>query len=243
MSSIFNTKSPISEQTKSHLVRVYALLTAGVVVACIASLIDMNFLHCGGIWSALVGVVLFSGARLTPITKDDKLAVYLFLGAAAAEGMSLSPILHTALRYYPTALSEAALISMAVFGSFSVAAIYAKRRQFFYLSAIVGTISCVILFGSIANIILQTKILFQVQLYAGLAVFMFYVLIDTQVMIDRFESGQNRGNFVRPACDLFCDLLGIFIRLLIILMRKSDEVKRGARRVSGASYSPNRRRS
>jgi len=198
------------------------LLTAGVVVASIASLADMYFFHSGGTFTALIGAIMFAGARMTPVTKFDYTAVWLFLGAAGFEGMSISPIMHTALIYYPTALSEAALVSLAVFASFSVAAIFARRREFFYLSGVIGTVSLILFFGSILNLFLRTQMLYNMQVYMGLGVLTLYVLVDTQVMIERYETCGNE-NFVRPACDLFSDLIGVFIRILIILMRKSSE--------------------
>jgi FtsH-binding integral membrane protein len=79
----------------------------------------------------------------------------------------------------------------------------------------------------------------DIQLYAGLAMFLGYVLLDTQVMIDRFESGQNRSNFVRPACDLFADLIAVFVRILILLMKKNEK-RRNSFNPSSSS-SPERR--
>ena len=231
----FKVRAPISESTRSQLVRVYALLTMGVVVAAIGCFADINYFHSGGLFTGLAGALMFAGARAVHASKGDNTATLLFLGAAGFEGMSLSPLVHTALRYYPQALISAALVSLAVFGSFSAAAVYAKRREFLYMTGIVGSMSSFLLIMYIANIFLRLRVIFDLQIYMGLGVMLLYVLIDTQIMIDRFETNQYyAGNYVRPACDLFIDLVGVFVRILIIFMRKAEPERR-QRRSTGAS--------
>ena len=233
MSEWFKVKAPISDSTRSQLVRVYALLTIGVISAGIGCYADMTYFHSGGILTALAGAFMFAGARSTPVRKGDNTAMYLFLGAAAFEGMSLSPLVHTALRYYPQALISASVVSLAVFGSFSTAAIYAKRREFLYLTGIVASMSSFLFIAYVANVFLRLRIIMDLQIYMGLGVMLLYVLIDTQIMIDRFETNQYfAGNYVRPACDLFMDLVGVFVRILIILMRRTEPEKRQRRSTS-----------
>ena len=228
-------KAPISESTRSQLVRVYTLLTVGVISAAIGCYADINYFHSGGMLTGLAGAFMFAGARSTHVRKGDNTATYLFLGAAAFEGMSLSPLIHTALRYYPQALICACLVSLAVFGSFSVAAIYAKRREFLYLTGIVASMSSFLLIAYIANVLLRLRIILDLQIYMGLGVMLLYILIDTQLMIDRFETNQYfAGNYVRPACDLFVDLVGVFVRILIILMRKAEPERRQRRSTSSS---------
>ena len=115
----------------------------------------------------------------------------------------------------------------------------AKRREFFFLAGILASVAGYLALLSFVNIFIKSSLALDVQLYAGLAMFVGYVLLDTQVMIDRFESGHNRCNFVRPACDLFGDLVAVFVRILILLMRKNE--KRRSSSFNAASGSPERR--
>lgn len=229
-SGLFQVKAPISDSTRCELVKVYALLTAGVVSAALGCYADMTYLYSGGTMTALMGALMFAGARTLRVRKGDNTAALLFLTAAAFEGMSLSPLIHTALRYYPQALITACLVSLAIFGSFSAAAIYAKRREFLYLTGAVASMSSFLFIMYIANIFLRLRIILDMQIYMGLGLMLLYVLIDTQIMIDRFETNQYyAGNYVRPACDLFVDLVGVFVRILIILMRKAEPERRQKR--------------
>jgi len=61
---------------------------------------------------------------------------------------------------------------------------------------------------------------FNVNLYGGLVVFLLYVLYDTQMMIARAAGGDE--DFVWHAVELFTDFIALFVRILIILMKKKE---------------------
>lgn len=227
--TIFKITAPISTRTKSLVVRVYALLLSGVISAACACWVDMHYTRLGGLMTALVGAMIFAGVR-TGSSKAGNTGIALFLAGAALEGMSLSPLVHTAMRYYPQALTTALLTSIAVFGSFSVAAIFAKRREYLFLSGICGTVASFLFLASLTNIFVRSSFVMDLQVYVGLAMFVSYVLIDTQLMIERFEESYSNVNIVKPACDLFVDLIAVFVRILIILMRKNQRKNDRSRR-------------
>jgi FtsH-binding integral membrane protein len=220
MSYVFKFTAPLSEGARSHLVHVYSLLTMGVITAAVGCFVDMNFLRMGGLLTGFAGAVLFGFARSGIV--ENELGSALFLVAAGLEGAALSPLIHTALLYYPHALVTALLSSLAAFVSFSIAALIVKRREMLFIAGIISSIASYLALASLANMLINSSHLMDVQLYAGLAMFLGYILVDTQIMIERYESG-NRNNFVRPACDLFADLVGVFVRLLIIIMKKSEK--------------------
>ena len=62
--------------------------------------------------------------------------------------------------------------------------------------------------------------LLQIQLYLGLVLFCGFVLFDTQLIIERFNNGDN--DYIWHSVDLFIDFIAIFKRLLIILASKVE---------------------
>ena len=58
----------------------------------------------------------------------------------------------------------------------------------------------------------------QVQLYGGLLLFCGFVLFDTQLIVEKFNLGDN--DYIWHSLGLFLDFVNIFRRLLIILASK-----------------------
>ena len=58
----------------------------------------------------------------------------------------------------------------------------------------------------------------QFELYFGLILFCGFILFDTQLIVEKFESGDT--DYLWHSIDLFLDFVNIFRRLLIILASK-----------------------
>ena len=93
-----------------------------------------------------------------------------------------------------------------------------------YFGGILTSALLILTFVSLLNVFfLHSKTLFNLNVYVGLVIFCFYVAYDTQKIIVKSESG-NR-DVVIHAAELFFDLLAIFVRLLIILIKNQLEEK------------------
>lgn len=72
------------------------------------------------------------------------------------------------------------------------------------------------------------RFMFDVELYLGLLVFSGYVLFDTQLVVERASAGDMDN--VQHALNLFTNLIAIFVRVLVILMKNQEKKERRRKR-------------
>jgi len=155
----------------------------------------------------------------------------LFLGFSFFYGLGLGPLIETVLRLSPSILPVALVTTSLVFVSFSLSALYTRRRSYLFLGGIVSSALSVLLFLSILYYFFQSRLLFNIHLYGGLVIFCLYVLYDTQMMVERAEAGST--DVAGHALELYMDVASIFVRLLVILTKNkknSDEEDNKRRR-------------
>ncbi|MEJ1872745.1 Bax inhibitor-1 family protein, partial [Escherichia coli] len=63
--------------------------------------------------------------------------------------------------------------------------------------------------------------LFKFELYFGLLVFVGYMVVDTQDIIEKAHLGDL--DYVKHALTLFTDFIAVFVRILIIMLKNSAE--------------------
>lgn len=110
----------------------------------------------------------------------------------------------------------------AIFVSFSASAVLSQRRSYMFLSGILAsamTCLCVLRLGSF--FFGRSAGLYDLELYGGLMIFSGYVLFDTQMIIEKAGAGD--FDEVKHALDLFLNLLQIFVRILIILIKNAQK--------------------
>lgn len=101
-----------------------------------------------------------------------------------------------------------------IFVSFSAAALVAKRRHFLYLGGILASAISGLCTLRMLNFFMGGTLsagLFAVELYGGLAMFMCYIIFDTQVctravsLVPETETGsESRKEVSTAALDLCC---------------------------------------
>lgn len=108
-----------------------------------------------------------------------------------------------------------------VFLCFTGAAVVAERKSYLFLGGFLSSVLSILLLFSVFSFIIPLKIEEYVQLYLGLVMFVGYVLFDTQLIIERAYNGSTDA--VSDAVTLFIDFVGIFVRILVALLKNSRE--------------------
>merc|ERR1711973_791458 len=119
---------------------------------------------------------------------------------------------------------EALFATALVFGSFSLAALYAPRGSYLYLGGTLFSILNTLFWLSMVNLFFGSSLLFQANLYIGLAVMCGFIVYDTQHIVEKRRGGNK--DYVMHALELFIDLLSIFKKLMIILSEKESSKKK-----------------
>lgn len=156
-----------------------------------------------------------------PKTFYTRLAALMLFGFLT--GNSIGPLLNLVIAIEPQVVVTALIGTVVVFISLSCSAILADRGSFLFIGGIlVSTLSTMALFG-LANIFIQSQLIYQAHLYVGLVVMAGFVLFDTQMIMEKRRAGST--DCIRHSMDLFFDLISMFRRLLIVLTQKVKQIK------------------
>ncbi|KAI8054117.1 inhibitor of apoptosis-promoting Bax1-domain-containing protein [Syncephalis plumigaleata] len=231
----------ISPDTQRHLVKVYAALAGCSTLAAIGARTHLySYWLRGGMLSGLLCFISVIGVLALPQSKAATPIRYGLLSLFAfCQGLSLGPLIETILDFYPRVLVTALVSTTLVFVSFSMSALFSRRRSWFFLGGLLGSGLSILCWSSFLNIWIQSATLFRAELYIGLAIFCGYVIYDTQLIIEKAELGYR--DIPGDCISLFTDLIGMFIRILAILADQEEKKRKRSRQNEYRSRDRNNR--
>ncbi|GBB88443.1 hypothetical protein RclHR1_00150039 [Rhizophagus clarus] len=229
----FKNVSDLSKPIQQHLIKVYTALAVLCLLTAAGSYAHITglFLFGGGLLSFLIGLVSLIGITVLPDTPNNKNLRYgLLFNFAFMEGLSIGPLIDHALNINSSGqiVLMATTITSLIFGSFTISSLLSNKRTFIYLGGVLASAISALFWMSFINAFIGSRLLFTAELYVGLLIFCGYVIYDTQLIIYRATIGSR--DVVRHTLDLFVDLIGIFVRILFILIKNSEEKENGRRR-------------
>lgn len=228
-SNKFNIKalldfSDLTPTVQKHLANVYTCLLISAASAAAGVYLSMtgwlNFPILAFFGSLITSIWL----GLTELNAATQRTCFALLSVNALFiGIYISPLISLAVQIDPQIVMTAVMAASLIFACFSLSALYAKRRTYLYLGGLLGAGVSFMIMLSFMNIFLRSQLIFNIHLYLGLAIACGYVLFDTQLIVERANSGDM--NYVKHSLLLFIDLVDIFVRILIILMKNSEQKK------------------
>ncbi|XP_037078156.1 bax inhibitor 1-like [Pollicipes pollicipes] len=216
----------LEPSVRTHLKNVYSAVSVSTLVAGAGATVHLyTGLLSGGLLSTLAALGFMAALMFTPDDgKNTGRRLGLLAGFAFCSGLGLGPLLQMSLYINTTLIPTAFLMTSAVFVSFTLAALYARRAQFLFLGGILGSGLSMMLMLSLANLFFKSRMIFQLELYGGLLLFCGFILYDTQLIIERRRRGDK--DYVWHALMLFVDLVDVFRHILVILMQKENRNKK-----------------
>ncbi|NXY77716.1 BI1 inhibitor, partial [Glareola pratincola] len=183
--------SHISASTQEHLKRVYAtfaicmfMAAAGAYISVVTHLFQFGLLTClGALWL----MFWLSATPHSRETEHERLG--MLVSFAFLMGINLGPLLKICISINPSIIPVAFLGTAAIFACFSLSALYARRRSFLYLGGLLFSGLTLMLYSSVVNAFMGSTSLFTANLCVGLMITCGFVLFDTQLIIEKAESG------------------------------------------------------
>uniref|UniRef100_A0A8C8REN8 Transmembrane BAX inhibitor motif-containing protein 6 n=2 Tax=Pelusios castaneus TaxID=367368 RepID=A0A8C8REN8_9SAUR len=218
--------SHISVSTQQHLKKVYAsfalcmfVAAAGAYVNVVTHVLRLNMLTGLGSLGLMIWLMATPHSRETEQKRLGMLAGFAFL-----TGANLGPLLEMCIAINPSIVPTAFLGTAVIFSCFSLSALFAKRRSFLYLGGFLLSGLFLMLLFSLVNIFVGSTWLFTANLYLGLMVMCGFVLFDTQLIIEKAESGDK--DYIWHCVDLFLDFINLFRQLMMLLGMNENKKKK-----------------
>ncbi|MBA0740922.1 hypothetical protein Gogos_014105 [Gossypium gossypioides] len=182
----------ISPIVQAHLKQVYLTLCCALIASAVGAYLHILW-NIGGYLTtfACLGTIIW--LLSTPPCEEQK-RVSLLMASAVFEGASIGPLIDLAIQIDPSVLVASFVGTALAFACFSGAAMLARRREYLYLGGLLSS---------------------------GLLVFVGYMIVDTQDIIEKAHLGDL--DYVKHALTLFTDFVAVFVRILIIMLKNSAE--------------------
>ncbi|KAL5005747.1 hypothetical protein ScPMuIL_016905 [Solemya velum] len=211
---------------QQHLQKVYSCLAISMLTATAGAYLHLfTDFSVGNFLSAIISLGLMIWLASTHHSKETEgKRLAIFAGFTFFSGMSLGPLLDYVIQVDPSIIPTALLGTFVVFVSFSLTALFNTDRTFLYMGgALVSGLSMLCLLG-LMNIFMGSQLLYDIQLYLGLAVFCAFILYDTQLIVEKRRNGD--VDYIWHSVDLFIDFIGVFRRLLVLLSKKEEKKRK-----------------
>jgi len=213
--------STLHPRVQTHLKNVYTCLLVATLCATIGVYLSMtgwlNYPRLAVFASIITTIWLFT---LDFNARTQIQCFGLMSATALFTGIYLSPLINLAIDIDPQIVMTAFLLTTVVFVCFTLSALLTQKRTYLYLGGLLSAGTSVMFMLSLMNLFGRSQLIFNVNLYLGLFIACGYILYDTQLIVERAARGDM--NYVKHALFLFIDMVDLFVRILIILLKNSQ---------------------
>jgi len=226
--------SPLSEDVKNHLTDVYSLLAGTIAMAALGCYLSVQNIFSfnvtlSGIATLILSIMIYTTRPSQHIPYNQQYSRLAMLGGLGfLNGSSIGPLVEYVLDLNSSLVLYALVATCLIFGSFTYASMKpGNSRESLYVSAIISTGTSILLWTGLFHLFFRSELLFNISLYGGLIVFAFYVIYDTQMIIEKVRMfGSENCDPIHHSLELFIDFFQLFVRILIILAKKDEKKKR-----------------
>lgn len=148
---------------------------------------------------------------------EEQKSTCLLMASALFHGASIIPLIDLVIVIDSSLIFTGFVGTSLAFACFSAAASVARHREYLYIGGLLSSGLSILIWLHIASSVFGGSIvLFKFQMYLGLLVFLGYIVVDTEEIIERAHSSDL--DYVKHALTLFTDLAATFVRIPVILV-------------------------
>ena len=159
-------------------------------------------------FEVILSFAVIFGVQMSRELVNERWRLGGLLAFGFLQGWQIGPLTRSYFQVDPEIVLSAIIGTVLAFVSFSGVAIFSRRRSHLYLGGLLSFATLFLLGTSLFSV------MFNFSLYLGMFIFCFYIIYDTQMIIDRLG--------VDGALQLFTNLIGIFVRLMAIIAKLND---------------------
>ncbi|MQL68521.1 hypothetical protein Taro_000839 [Colocasia esculenta] len=217
--------APLNARVQNHLKKVYLTLCLAVAASAAGAYLHL-LLNIGGVLTTLGCVLSIAWLLATPPYEERK-RFGILMASSLLQGATIGPLKGVLNMFFLPRPNHRILLTAFVgtalaFGCFSAAAVVARRRQYLFLGGLLSSGLSILLWLQFASSIFgASTAAFNVEIYFGLLIFLGYMVFDTQLIIERAYHGEL--DHVRDALNLYVDLVGVFVRVLVVMVKNAAE--------------------
>ncbi|SBT78336.1 bax inhibitor 1, putative [Plasmodium ovale] len=231
LSNVFNF-SPVTNEERNHLIKIYSLLALGTMITALSCYVDIYFLKIPRFVASIVSLIcsfaLASSCNYSHYNRNSvstsKKRLFYFAGISSSIGILISDYIAYVNYLNPSILPLAFFGSLSIFSCFSLSAIFSKNRISIFLGAVLCSVCSYVALISFVNFFIRSRFIDTTLLYVGFFMYMGFVLFDTQITLLDFRRGNK--DYIMHAICLYLDLVGLFTHLLRILGQKEEKKKK-----------------
>lgn len=227
----FLSLSDLTSAQQTHLLKMYSSVIVGSFVTVFGVTAFVNGLvRLNSLISLLLGVgatfYLTGSSSNRSSLSLTRLATYLLLCFVIGNG--LGPVIMYGNFVSPVIVPTALAATCIIFVSLSFAVLFTKKRLSLYTTSFIFTTIAYLGLVSFFNIFTRSKFVDSVLSYAFVMVYSFYIYYDTQKTLEAVAFGER--DFLLHSIQLYLDVINLFTRIVVILIKKHQEEEKNKKR-------------
>lgn len=217
-------RTSLEPELRAHLKSVYlclATIAASTTVGC-------GLFYCGciqfGLISSLMTFVIIAVLHFFPDNGKNfwiRFSMIICFGFCA--GQLLGPLMQFVALVDPKLIMASLVGTTVLFIPLTLTAIFSPSGKYLLLNGILTAICNTMTIMSLINLFVQSYLLQYMQLHLGVAVMAGFILYNTQVIMEKFRSGDHDS--INHSIGLFFDMVNLLRKVIILLAERKKDIE------------------